>query len=554
LWNVLRAIYRAIRFGPQDPTTDGQEPPEQDESHLIMEATEADPISLLNVAKQTESAPSVDPDLIACTTAACEVLKPEEKKKSKVIKRQPKRPPRVWLTEIFPFKMDKDLIHNDYLLKLRDREGPVVSAYIPLVGDVVVCIGSDFSHAYHNLKEEVASILNGFEFFFRLSMPREFTLKVTSDNHVNGFLRQSLTSDRFKGFIDLMRSDMKKYFQTYWNKPEMEIDIFAEVYRMVVFFLYRCLIGESTSEEFEEFYAAFKDLDVEEGLNSPGKIINNFTFGWWAINNKWKRWKKVVQKLVDREKPENSDLFFDLLTEKSKVDGVLDLGSLATRTLWIFFAGSANNFAAISWLLVLIYSPENRHILEELQKQAKEYNTRYTTNTGLIDFMTYASDPTQRSLLDRCIQEVVRMCAAALSFRKAMQDFVLDNGKESFLIREGTMIALAYGTVMNDPKIFSNVNVFNPDRYFTEGREFQNQIAFGAGRHPCTGRHLVSITVKSFLYLFFEYYDAQSPGKARDFFPQQQPVGIFRPPRPVMFKLLRKKEFDPIPAVPAHSG
>jgi hypothetical protein len=36
-----------------------------------------------------------------------------------------------------------------------------------------------------------------------------------------------------------MRSDMKKYFQTYWNKPEMEIDIFAEVYRMVVFFLYR---------------------------------------------------------------------------------------------------------------------------------------------------------------------------------------------------------------------------------------------------------------------------------------------------------------------------
>jgi hypothetical protein len=82
------------------------------------------------------------------------------------------------------------------------------------------------------------------------------------------------------------------------------------------------LIGESTSEEFEEFYAAFKDLDVEEGLNSPGKIINNFTFGWWAINNKWKRWKKVVQKLVNREKPENSDLFFDLLTEKSKVDGM----------------------------------------------------------------------------------------------------------------------------------------------------------------------------------------------------------------------------------------
>lgn len=116
------------------------------------------------------------------------------------------------------------------------------------------------------------------------------------------------------------------------------------------------------------------------------------------------------------------------------------------------------------------------------------------------------------------------------------------------------MVALAYGTAMNDPKIFSNVHEFNPDRYLTEGLTQQNQIAFGAGRHPCTGRNLVSITVKSFLYLFFEYFDAQSPGKARDFFPQQQPVGIFRPPRPVMFKLIRKKELDSTPTAPAHSG
>ncbi len=116
------------------------------------------------------------------------------------------------------------------------------------------------------------------------------------------------------------------------------------------------------------------------------------------------------------------------------------------------------------------------------------------------------------------------------------------------------MLGLAYGTVMNDPNVFTNVHKFNPDRFKTEGILNENQIAFGVGQHPCTGRNLVSITVKTFLYLFFEYYNAESPGKARDFFPQQQPVGIFRPPRPVMFKLMRKKEFDEAPADPVQLG
>lgn len=116
------------------------------------------------------------------------------------------------------------------------------------------------------------------------------------------------------------------------------------------------------------------------------------------------------------------------------------------------------------------------------------------------------------------------------------------------------MLGLAYGTVMNDPNVFKDTNVFNPDRYKTEGIVNENQIAFGVGQHPCTGRNLVSITVKTFLYLFFEYYDAKSPGQARDFFPQQQPVGIFRPPRPVMFKLMRKKEFEENPVNPSQSG
>jgi hypothetical protein len=78
------------------------------------------------------------------------------------------------------------------------------------------------------------------------------------------------------------------------------------------------LIGPSTQDQFEEFYSAFKALDVEEGLKSPLTILNNYTFGWYAINKRWIRWKKVVEGLIYRPtKPEKSDLFFDELTKNS---------------------------------------------------------------------------------------------------------------------------------------------------------------------------------------------------------------------------------------------
>lgn len=165
------------------------------------------------------------------------------------------------------------------------------------------------------------------------------TEKVTSDSKVNGFLRKSLTTDRFVGFIDLMRNEVKKYFSTNWNKTEMEIDLFPQVYKMVIYFLYRyvevchinsnkdiltlnfrCLIGETSTEQFEEFYHAFRDLDVEENLGSPTRIINNLTIGRFEIERKWQRWKKVIQSLVDRPKPDE-EVFFEVITEASKNEG-----------------------------------------------------------------------------------------------------------------------------------------------------------------------------------------------------------------------------------------
>ncbi len=167
LWNVLRAIYSGLGFGPQDPPAADNNAPVGAGNALHIGAT-VPSSGAHNTHLKNELAES-DPNLdLNKTTVPCEIKPAQSVSKISRSKNGKntliaQRVPRVWLWEIFPLRMDKNLIHNDFLLKLRDRKGPVVSAKIPFAGEVVVCIGTDFAQAYHHLTEETASILKGFE-------------------------------------------------------------------------------------------------------------------------------------------------------------------------------------------------------------------------------------------------------------------------------------------------------------------------------------------------------------------------------------------------------
>lgn len=52
---------------------------------------------------------------------------------------------------------------------------------------------------------------------------------------------------------------------------------------------------------------------------------------------------------------------------------------------------------------------------------------------------------------------------------------------------------MPYTTIIKDKSVFSDPEVFRPERFDTEAKGACENVTFGAGRHPCTGKKKLSI-------------------------------------------------------------
>ncbi len=50
------------------------------------------------------------------------------------------------------------------------------------------------------------------------------------------------------------------------------------------------------------------------------------------------------------------------------------------------------------------------------------------------------------------------------------------------------------------------------------------------------------LNVKNIAFNLMAHFDVSVPGKAEDYMPKLQPMGVFRPIKPVIFTLKKRKE------------
>jgi cytochrome P450 len=355
---------------------------------------------------------------------------------------------------------------------------------------------------------------------------------------------RAFSRERYNHFAKVTRAGHLSYMKAFWNKDIQQVDLFSEMYSLNIRLVIRAFIGEMPEGKLLQLIETVKSLDLEERIKSMSSILYNFSpAGRKELDRYWFSSVDLVKELVkSRLNHVNEDAsveFLDfLIKETTDEKGVIDYGLLTTRVFSLIFVAVLNTFATGAWFLFRVF--DNPQIYAKVKAEQEEYysylkDPNVELGTILINKFPYS---------ENCIREVVRTSIAGISFRRAKQDFILHENDITFLVRKDSYLVMPYSTITGDANIYRDPEVFRPERFETEAKGPCENVSFGAGRHPCTGTKFAMLNVKNIAFNLMAHYDVTVPGKAEDYMPKLQHMGVFRPTKPVMFTLKKRQEVE----------
>jgi cytochrome P450 len=180
----------------------------------------------------------------------------------------------------------------------------------------------------------------------------------------------------------------------------------------------------------------------------------------------------------------------------------------------------SNTIPTAYWMLVYVFS--NPDLVAKLRAEA-ETVTEETSRSGPGQGRKEVSIDIARleqscPLLFSTLRETQRVISNAVLNRKVMADTTISDGKNSYLLKQGTDLQISHGVTHNMESVWgSNVREFDSER-FLEVAKPEDGLAvqpgaytpFGAGKHICPGRFFASGEILGFmvpLLLGFEFID-----------------------------------------------
>uniref|UniRef100_A0A8R1E0I3 Cytochrome P450 n=1 Tax=Caenorhabditis japonica TaxID=281687 RepID=A0A8R1E0I3_CAEJA len=199
---------------------------------------------------------------------------------------------------------------------------------------------------------------------------------------------------------------------------------------------------------------------------------------------------------------ESQDYVETFLREQKKREAEGDLESFSNRQLTnmcmdLWFAGLGTTTNTTTWAIgyVLNDSKIQQKLHEEMDRVIGSDRLITTADKNDLPYMNAVINESQRcaNLLPLNLQHATT------------RDIVLDG----YRIPAGTGVVAQISTVMNDEKVFTDPEVFNPDRFIDENgklRKVEELIPFSIGKRQCLGEGLARMELFLFLSNFFNRY------------------------------------------------
>lgn len=121
--------------------------------------------------------------------------------------------------------------------------------------------------------------------------------------------------------------------------------------------------------------------------------------------------------------------------------------------------------------------------------------------------------------VDACIRETLRISMNVVALRRNVHEDTKIGGK---VVRQGDFLAYSMDDVHLNPEYYPEPYRYDPGRWLEPDRApdaVYPFLAWGAGRHPCTGTKLAKLEMKLLLAVFltrYEYELVDKDGKFPD--------------------------------------
>ncbi len=278
-----------------------------------------------------------------------------------------------------------------------------------------------------------------------------------------------------------------------------EVDLLEFMKQLTIYTSSHCLLGDEfryeLNEEFAELYHA-----LEKGMAPIAFIFPNLPLPVLRRRDKARvRLQELVTGIIEKraQKTEKSDDAFQMLIDARYDDGsALSPHEITGMLIGTLFAGHHTTAGTATWIaLELARNPES------YEQVLKEFDTLYGEN-GDVTFESLRTIP----VFERVIKEVLRLHPPLIFLiRKVAKDLPF----KDYLIKAGKYVCVSPRVSHRIPEIFPNPDKFDPDRFTEERQEDATPfswIAFGGGRHKCSGNAFAMLQLKAIHAILLRRY------------------------------------------------
>ena len=278
-----------------------------------------------------------------------------------------------------------------------------------------------------------------------------------------------------------------------------EIDLLEFMKELTIYTSSHCLLGDEFRYELNEEFAKIYH-DLEKGVNPLAFVFPYLPLPVFRRRDKARaRLQELVTGIIAKraQKPEKSEDAFQLLIE-SKYDDGSDLSAheITGMLIGTIFAGHHTTAGTAAWtLLELARRPECMEpVLNELD--------HHFGADGEVTFQSLREIP----VLENVIKEVLRLHPPLIFLiRKVMQDFHF----KGYTVKAGKYVCASPRVSHRIADVFPEPEKFDPDRY-SEARQEDAKpfswIAFGGGKHKCSGNAFAMLQLKAIFSILLRRY------------------------------------------------
>ena len=284
-----------------------------------------------------------------------------------------------------------------------------------------------------------------------------------------------------------------------------EVDLLEFMKELTIYTSSHCLLGDEfryeLNEEFAEIYH-----DLEKGVNPLAFVFPYLPLPVFRRRDRARaRLQELVTGIINKraQKAEKSEDAFQMLIDAAYDDGSrLSPHEITGMLIGTIFAGHHTTAGTAAWtLLELAKRPAYmQDVLIELDNLFGD--------DGEVTFQSLREIPK----LENVIKEVLRLHPPLIFLiRKVMQDFHFKN----YTVKAGKYLCASPRVSHRIASIFPEPEKFDPERY-SEARQEDAQpfswIAFGGGKHKCTGNAFAMLQLKAIISILLRRYTFEMIG------------------------------------------